>query len=115
MPGLTQLPLEGGGVILLQEVEGIPENHGPVKAGRGGDALRELPRTLQETLVPVRELAQAVRDQLRGTGPGTVEVEFGVNLSAKAGVVITATEASTHLKVRMVWEKAEQPRRADGQ
>ncbi|MEU2226924.1 CU044_2847 family protein [Streptomyces sp. NPDC018347] len=124
MPGLAQLPLDGGGVILLEEVGGAGEfggpeaggsgSAGPVKAGRVGDAVRELPRTLQEALVPVRELAQAVRDQLRGTGPRTVEVEFSVNLSAKAGVVITASEASAHLKVRMVWEKEERPGQGDG-
>ncbi|MFD4314833.1 CU044_2847 family protein [Streptomyces sp. NPDC058548] len=69
--------------------------------------MRELPRTVQETLVPVREMARAVRAQLRGPGARTVEVEFGVNLSAKAGVVITASGAAAHLKVRMVWESTE--------
>lgn len=124
MLGLAQLPLDGGGIILLEEVSGAAElggpdpdgsgSGGPVKAGRVGDAARELPRTLQEALVPIRELTQAVRDQLRGTGPRTVEVEFSVNLSAKAGVVITASEASAHLKVRMVWEKEERPVQGDG-
>ncbi|MFE5947866.1 CU044_2847 family protein [Streptomyces sp. NPDC056480] len=107
VPGLVRMPLEGGGTILVEEVEGPLEPGGPVKASRVGDALRELPRTVQETLVPVREMARAVRDQLRGTGSRTVEVEFGVNLSTKAGVVITASEAAAHLKVRMVWESAE--------
>ncbi|MFE2988624.1 CU044_2847 family protein [Streptomyces sp. NPDC059262] len=115
MPELTQLALEDGEIILLEEVGASPESGGPVKAGRVGDAVRELPRTLQEALTPVRGLAQAVQDQLRGTGPHTVEVEFGVNLSAKAGAVITASEASAHLKLRMVWERAEQPRQSDGE
>ncbi|MEU9649434.1 CU044_2847 family protein [Streptomyces sp. NPDC048110] len=107
MPALARMPLEGGGAILLEEVEGAPEFDGPVKAGRVGDAVRELPRTLHESLVPVRETARTVLDQLRQAGPREVEVEFGVNLSAKAGAVITAGEAALHLKVRMVWERGD--------
>ncbi|GAA3367161.1 hypothetical protein GCM10020367_68560 [Streptomyces sannanensis] len=87
---IARMPLEGGGAILLEEVKNTPELDGPVKAGRVGDAVRELPRTLQQSLVPVRDTARAVLDQLRQAGPQEVEVEFGVNLSAKAGAVITA-------------------------
>ncbi|MFE6104701.1 CU044_2847 family protein [Streptomyces laurentii] len=107
MPGLTRLPLEGGGAILLEEMEDTPEFDGPVKAGRVGDAVRELPRTLQESLVPVRETARAVLDQLRQAGSREVEVEFGVNLSAKAGAVIASGETAVHLKVRVVWESGD--------
>ncbi|BCM71179.1 MULTISPECIES: CU044_2847 family protein [Streptomyces] len=107
MSSLARLPLEGGGAILLEEVEGAPQIDGPVKAGRVGDAVRELPRTLQQSLIPVRETARAVLDQLRQAGPREVEVEFGVNLSAKAGAVITAGETAVHLKVRVVWENGD--------
>ncbi|MFE5795160.1 CU044_2847 family protein [Streptomyces sp. NPDC056503] len=108
--GLVRVPLEGGGSILLEEVHGTPESvsppeaGGPVKAGRIGDAVRDLPRTLQESLAPVRETARAVVEQLSLTGSRTVEVEFGVNLAAKSGVIITSGEAAVHLKVRVVWE-----------
>lgn len=104
MPGLARMPLDGGGAILLEEVEGTPQFDGPVKAGRVGDAVRELPRTLQQSLVPVRETARTVLDQLRRAGPREVEVEFGVNLAAKAGAVITSGETAVHLKVRVVWD-----------
>lgn len=107
MPSLVRVPLEGGGAILLEAVEDTPEFDGPVQAGRVGDAVRELPRTLQQSLVPVRETARAVLDQLRQAGPREVEVEFGVNLSAKAGAVISAGEAAVHLKVRVVWESGD--------
>lgn len=112
-PSMTtsvRLPLEGGGAILL---EGTGEavaatGAGPVKAGRAGDALRELPRTLQQSLEPVREAAQAVMTQLRAAGPQSVTVEFGVNLAAKAGAIITSTAATAHLKVTLVWDGREE-------
>jgi len=107
MSGFARMPLEGGGAILFEDVEGVSEFDGPVKAGRLGDAVRELPRSLQESLAPVRETARAVLDQLKEAGPQQVEVEFGVNLSAKAGVVITSAETAVHLKVRLTWGPGE--------
>ncbi|MFE3632773.1 CU044_2847 family protein [Streptomyces sp. NPDC059168] len=100
MKGIARLPLEDGGAIL---VEATPEPDGPVRAGRISDAVQELPRSLRELLGPVRETARTVLQELRQAGPEEVEVEFGVDLSAKAGVVITAGEAAVHLKVRVVW------------
>lgn len=109
---IVRLPLEGGGAILLEEPEGGTQLDGPVKVGRVGDAVRELPRTLQESFVPVRETARVVLEHLREAGSRSVEVEFGVNLSAKAGAVITSGETAVHLKVRVVWE-SERARRDD--
>lgn len=104
---VVRLPLEGGGAVLLEETDDESLSEGPVKAGRLGDAVRDLPRTLQDSLVPVRETARAVLDQLRDAGSRSVEVEFGVNLSAKAGAVITSGETAVHLKVRVVWDSGE--------
>ncbi|WP_314176161.1 CU044_2847 family protein [Streptomyces winkii] len=98
------MPLEGGGAILFEDVEGASDPGGPVKAGRVGDAIRELPRTVQESLVPVREAARALMDQLKEAGPQEVEAEFGLNLSARAGAVITGAETTAHVRVRLVWK-----------
>ena len=56
MQSFARVPLEGGGAILF---EAAPELGGPVKAGRVAEAVRELPQTLQEALVPVRETARS--------------------------------------------------------
>lgn len=103
--GVERMPLAGGGEILFAAVPGLwpPVGEGPVKAGRVADAVRELPGTVQDALVPVRELAQAAVAQLREAGPAEVEVEFGVTLSAQAGAVISKGEAVAHLKVRVLW------------
>ncbi|MFF3691637.1 CU044_2847 family protein [Streptomyces sp. NPDC002187] len=107
MRGLARVPLEGGGAILF---EAVPEHDGPVKAGRIGEAVRELPRSLQQSLTPVGDTARAVLEQLKQAGPDEVEVEFGVNLSAEAGAVITKGAVAVHLKVRVLWNAAEHSR-----
>ncbi|MFF1445143.1 CU044_2847 family protein [Streptomyces sp. NPDC058295] len=100
MRSVVRVPLEGGGVI---QFEAAAEHDGPVKVGRFGDAVRELPQTLQQSLTPVGDAARAVLEQLRRAGPDEVEVEFGVTLSAEAGAVISKGTGAVHMKVRASW------------
>ncbi|MGV9963651.1 CU044_2847 family protein [Streptomyces olivaceus] len=99
---LVRVPLEGGGSVLVEADGGAA---GPVKAGRLGDAVRELPESLGSALEPVTGLARTVLHRLREAGPDEVEVEFGIDLSTEAGVVITKTAANCHLTVHLVWRK----------
>lgn len=103
MTPLTRVPLEGGGWVLVEVSAGASE--GPVKAGRVGDAIHELPETLQGALEPVAKAAHAILDQLRKAHPDNITVEFGVDLAAEAGAVITKSQAGCHLKVSLSWVK----------
>ncbi|MFF3334737.1 CU044_2847 family protein [Streptomyces sp. NPDC002888] len=101
MTPLTRIPLDGGGCVLIEQ-PGVWD--GPVKAGRAGDAVRELPGTLQGALEPVTDAARATLDQLRKARPDEITIEFGVDLAFEAGAVITKSQASCHLKVTMSWK-----------
>ncbi|MEV5884843.1 CU044_2847 family protein [Streptomyces sp. NPDC052020] len=101
MAPLARIPLDGGGFLLVEQPT---PGDGPVKAGRVGDAVRELPGTLQTALKPVTEAARATLGQLREARPDAVIVEFGVDLAFEAGAVITKSQASCHLKVTMSWQ-----------
>lgn len=103
MDEFARIPLEDGGAITFESVPDVGGD-GPLKAGRGVDAVRELPQELNEFLAPVGETARTLLTQLRQAGPDEVEVEFSVSLSAKAGAVITQGTASGNLKVKMTWK-----------
>ncbi len=101
MTPLTRIPLEDGGWLLVEEPG--PPDAGPVKAGRVGDTVRQLPATLEGALEPVAEAARATLASLRKARPDEITVEFGVDLAFEAGAVITKTQAGCHLKVTMAW------------
>jgi hypothetical protein len=88
---------------VLVEQPGLPDE-GPVKAGRVGDTVRELPGTLEEALEPVTQAARAALAQLRKARPDEITVEFGVDLAFEAGAVITKSQAGCHLKVTVSWK-----------
>ncbi|WP_053686837.1 MULTISPECIES: CU044_2847 family protein [unclassified Streptomyces] len=105
MTRLARISLAEGGSLLV-EAPGAAE--GPVKAGRLGDVIQELPGNLQSALDSVTKAAGAVLDQLRKAGPDGVTVEFGVDLAVTAGAVLTKGSANCHLKVTMTWQKGEE-------
>ncbi|QGZ47614.1 hypothetical protein GPZ77_03725 [Streptomyces sp. QHH-9511] len=102
MAPLLRVPLDGGGCVLVEQ-PGLPDG-GPVKAGRVGDTVRELPVTLEGALEPVTEAARAALAQLRKARPDEITVEFGINLAFEAGAVITKSLAGCHLKVTVSWK-----------
>ncbi|MFI9339890.1 CU044_2847 family protein [Streptomyces sp. NPDC052773] len=103
MTPLTRIPLDDGGWVLVEQPGLLPDG-GPVKAGRIGDAVRELPVTLEAALQPVAEAAHAALVQLRKARPDEITVEFGVDLAFEAGAVITKSQAGCHLKVTVSWK-----------
>lgn len=102
MAPLTRIPLNGGGSVLVEQA-GLPDG-GPVKAGRVGDTVRDLPVTLEGALEPVTQAARAALAQLRKARPDEITVEFGVDLAFEAGAVITKSQAGCHLKVTVSWK-----------
>ncbi|GHF65518.1 hypothetical protein GCM10018783_38850 [Streptomyces griseosporeus] len=100
MTVLTRIPLERGGSVLVEGAAGV---EGPVKAGRLGDLVHDMPATLQEALEPVAQVAQTALDQLRRARPDAITVEFGVVLSVGASAVITKGRAGCHLHVTVAW------------
>jgi hypothetical protein len=99
---LTRIPLDGGGSVLVEQPAAAWD--GPVKAGRVGDAVREMPVTLQGALEPITQAARATLDQLRKARADEITVEFGIDLAVEAGAVITKNQAGCHLKVTMSWK-----------
>lgn len=81
---------------------------GVARAGRADGAVERATVTYEEAMSAVRRAADATLGQFRqlASRPDTVELGFGVRLTAKAGAVIAHTEAEAHLTVRLTWAAA---------
>ncbi|MFG1805635.1 CU044_2847 family protein [Streptomyces sp. NPDC049040] len=87
-------------------VDVADDEDGVQRVSRGGDAIRTASATFEAGFGHVRDAAAHALAQLTALPqrPSTVELEFGVRISAAAGAVFAKTGADGHLKVRMVWE-----------
>jgi hypothetical protein len=100
MTQLVEVPLEGGGSILLEADEGL----GVVRAGKPGEVVAKVEQTFEFYLDGVRQAAGAVIGKLREMAQ-EIDVELGIKLSAKAGVVIANSAAQANIVVTVRWKR----------
>jgi hypothetical protein len=103
-------PLESGGHVLVR-VAPAPDVAGVVTRGGSLDErLAEAQCSFEAALDPIRAIAQGIHERISGLErpPDETRVEFGLELSAKAGAIVSAT-GSAALNVSLTWRRPATP------
>jgi len=87
--------------VEVEEERGV----GPVAASSRGGVSTEGPRSFDEAIAGVEPIAEAVIKKIERLKVSQATVEFGVKLSAKAGVVLASAESEAHLKLTLTWTR----------
>lgn len=108
MKQLVQFPLEDGTSILVEVEE--PETEGIVRAGRGGELIEKVQYTFEEALNQIKPAAETIIEKLRdlSSAPDQIEVEFGVKLSAEAGIFFASASTEANFVITLSWTRKEQ-------
>lgn len=108
MEGLVEFKTNDGVVIT---VEGIEDASGHQMVRRD-DGTVQATRTFEGALDGVRAAAESALRVFRDGSlrPDSVELEFGVKLTAEAGALIAKSGAEGHLLLRLSWS----PGQSDG-
>ena len=107
MKRLIEYPLEGGGVILV-EVDGVEPTGSRVRGGSPAEVAERARQTFEASLERIKPAAAAIIAKIRELSdkPEEIGVEFGIKLSAEAGVVIASTGVEANFKVTLLWKRA---------
>ncbi|MGW2257075.1 CU044_2847 family protein [Streptomyces sp. NPDC001780] len=102
MTALMEFTTDSGAKVMVEVDRDMP---GARPVGRGGNALAQAGRTLDEALQGIRTAAESAVAVFRDGSlrPDGVELEFGVKLVAETGAVIAKTSAEGHLTVKLSW------------
>ncbi|MEU6989356.1 CU044_2847 family protein [Streptomyces sp. NPDC046465] len=101
MDGLVEFTTDDGARVVVADVD---EGSGSRLVSRGeGPALAA--RTFEASLDGARAAAASALRVFRDGSlrPDSVEIEFGVRMSAETGAVIVKGQAEGHLVVRLTW------------
>ncbi|GGM94842.1 hypothetical protein GCM10011578_014000 [Streptomyces fuscichromogenes] len=95
---------EDGAVVVVETADGTPGSR-PVSREGGAGPAAQAARSFEGALAGVRAAARSALRVFRdGTlQPDSVELEFGVKLTAEAGAVIARGAAEGQLVVRLSW------------
>ncbi|MFD3378296.1 MULTISPECIES: CU044_2847 family protein [unclassified Streptomyces] len=107
MDGLVEFKTDDGAVIV---VEGVEDESGSRLVARA-DGTVQAARTFEGSLEGVRAAAESALRVFRDGSlkPDTVEIEFGVKLTAEAGALIAKSAVEGHLVVKLSWSPEPAP------
>lgn len=105
MKRLVEFPLEDGTSLLVEVEESDAEGLRRVSR-QDPNLIERAQQTLEKSLERVKPTAQAILEKLRELqdAPDEVEVQFGLNLSAAAGIVL-ASGITANYTVKLKWVK----------
>ncbi|MFD4632007.1 CU044_2847 family protein [Streptomyces sp. NPDC058284] len=108
MDGLVEFTTEDGARVVVADVD---DGSGSRLVSRGDEPALAA-RTFEASLDGARAAAASALRVFRDGSlrPDSVEIEFGVRMSAEAGAVIVKGQAEGHLVVRLTWTPDAPPR-----
>jgi len=101
MKQLVEYELEGGSTIIV-EVD-LPEA-GIERAARGDQIIKAKER-FGDALGHIKPVAETIFSKLGGLSADEIGVEFGIKLSAKAGVIIASADTEANFTVSLMWKR----------
>lgn len=113
MDGLVEFKTDDGALIV---VEGVEDESGSRLVARGDDGAVQATRTFEGSLEGVRAAAESALRVFRDGSlrPDSVEIEFGVKLTAEAGALIARSAVEGHLVVKLSWSPEPRPESRSG-
>jgi hypothetical protein len=104
MRQVIPLALSAGGQVLVE----VDDERSVVRAGNSpAEALTKAAGSVASVFAEIRSTAEdALRElQAMSIPAKSVEIEFGVTLTAEANAVIAKAGANASIKVKVVWER----------
>lgn len=105
---------EGGDTFVRVQIHEVDESL--VRVGRGDRPIARARQSLDAMLDTVRPVADSFVGRFRelAHAPDEITLEFGVSLSAEAGVVIASTATVANFSVTLTWNRSDARGPAEG-
>jgi hypothetical protein len=104
----VRVPLENGDEFFIEA--DVPGD-GVVRATRADGAVRSSAETFENSITRVRHIAEVIVDKLSDlpTTPASIRAEFGVCLTAEAGIGIAKGTGEAHFVIEIEWSPKPPP------
>jgi hypothetical protein len=108
---VIQFTAADGGYVMVEATAVEPQilqEGGPQPAGRLEEITKKAVKNFEETLGPIKVVADSILAQLRRLSelPQEVQVEFGLKTSINANLVVAAGNLEANYKITLKWTRA---------
>jgi len=105
VPYLIDVPVEGGGQLLVEAADWQLPGGLELAAARPGEVVARARESLERSLDQLKPALNAVAERLRSIGPEEFSVEFGLTVGAESGLVVAKGSGEVHFTVTMSWHR----------
>jgi len=102
---LIEVPVEGGGRLLVQVSDAELPGDLQLAAARPGEVVARARQSLEQSLDLITPAVRAVLDRLVAMSPNEVCVEFGLTLGVQTGLVVAKGSSEMHFAVTLSWKR----------
>jgi hypothetical protein len=106
MTELVRFDTSDGGVAVVEVSEDL---YGRQRVSRKDGTVIDAGRQLEDVLATANPVIHALVTALHGFGADEREIEFGLKLTAEAGVVVAKTAVEGHFTIKLGWHRREPP------
>jgi hypothetical protein len=106
MKQLIEYPTESGEPILVEiEIHEVEEG-GEIEVARF-DGFKKAVKTFEESLSSVKPVVKSIVNKLSDLieKPHEINVEFGVKMGAKGGIIVASSDIEGNFKVTLKWNQ----------
>ena len=105
MTQLIEFPLDDGQSVIL-EVKEAYAGGGTIPIANAGKVVAKAKQTFETAMEGIKPAAGVIIAKLReiSNPPNEIEIEFGINLTASAGAIITNASLEANYKVKLIWK-----------
>ena len=104
MAQLVSFPSDAGPPLLVEVVD---SDYGLERVAREEGGIVQATEKLDEALKQSMPSLRTVVRNIRSLTPDRAEIEFGITLTAEAGVVVAKTAVEGHFTVRLSWDSSD--------
>ncbi|HEY3750771.1 MAG TPA: CU044_2847 family protein [Pseudonocardiaceae bacterium] len=102
MSDIVRFETADGPVLAEVDDQGL----GIERIARDDRGIVEAGQRLDDSLAALRPAINAIIKTLRELAPDQHEIEFGIKLTAEAGVVVAKTAVEGHFNVKLSWQRS---------
>lgn len=104
MTYLVEVPIDGGGRMVVEAAPDTLPGELELAALRPGEIVMQVGQSLESALDAIKPSLAALRDALIATAPREVTIEFGLAIGGETGIVVARGTSKVHFAVTMTWD-----------
>jgi hypothetical protein len=105
MTYLVDVPVDGGGRLLVEASEAEVPGELELATARPGEIVARARESLEQSLDEIRPAIRSMAERIRAIGPDEFTVEFGLTLAAEYGLVVAKGAGEVHFTVTLAWHR----------